>query len=208
MKRSYDTIAGVYDVLAGIFIGKALRNAQIWLVQFIPAGAKVLIVGGGTGWILEGITGKHHNGLIIDYLDISANMISKAQKRGVRQNDVRFINQSAEDDFAGASYDVILTPFFFDNFRDATMRSIFKKLHQKLNPNGLWLFADFQVKGEHHFYQKGMLSIMYTFFRVICNIEADRLPDVAAQFSSNGYKLIRSKTFKKEFIICAVYQKV
>src|SRR4051812_32528818 len=118
MKRSYDAVAGVYDILAGIFIGKALRDAQIYLVQYISAGSKILIVGGGTGWILEEITRIHYRGLQIDYLDISANMISKARKRDIGQNEVRYILQSAASDFEGDNYDVILTPFFFDNFTE------------------------------------------------------------------------------------------
>src|SRR5689334_21601878 len=130
MKRSYDAIAGVYDILAGIFIGKALRDAQIYLVQFIPEGSKILIAGGGTGWILEEITRIYNKGLQIDYLDISANMISKARKRDVGQNQVRFINQTAEENFEGNNYNIILTPFFFDNFKEPTMRSIFNRLHQ------------------------------------------------------------------------------
>src|SRR5437764_9916137 len=104
MKRSYDAVAGVYDILAGIFIGKALREAQIYLVQYIPAGAKILIVGGGTGWILEEITRIHNKGMQIDYLDISVSMISKAKKRDIGQNEARFINKSAADDFEGDNY--------------------------------------------------------------------------------------------------------
>lgn len=208
MKRSYDAVAGVYDTLAGIFIGKALRNAQIYLVQYIPAGAKVLIAGGGTGWILEELAKQHHAGLQIDYLDISANMIAKAAQRNVQHNAVRFINQSASQDFEGSNYDVILTPFFFDNLKDATMRSVFDKLHQKLKQSGLWLYADFQVAGKHQLFQKAMLFMMYTFFRATCNIEADHLPDVTNQFAACNYQLIYSKTFKYEFIISAVYKKV
>lgn len=208
MKRSYDTIAGVYDTLAGIFIGKALRDAQIYLVQYIPERAKILIAGGGTGWILEEITRIHNKGLQIDYLDISANMISKARKRDVGQNQVRFINQTAEENFEGNNYNIILTPFFFDNFKEPTMRSIFNRLHQKLQYNGLWLYADFQVAGEHQFFQKSLLSIMYTCFRAFCNIEANHLPDVITQFAKDGYKLIHHKTFKKEFIISSIFKKV
>ena len=195
MKRSYDAIAGVYDTLAGIFIGKALRDAQIYLVQYIPAGAKILIAGGGTGWILEEITSIHSKGLQIDYLDISANMISKAKDQEVGQNQVRFINQTAEENFEGNNYNIILTPFFFDNFKEPTMRGIFNRLHQKLQYNGLWFYADFQVAGEHQFFQKSLLSIMYTCFRAICNIESDHLPDVITQFAKDGYKLIHHKTF-------------
>ena len=207
MKRSYDAIAGVYDILAGIFIGKALRDAQVYLVQYIPAGSKILIAGGGTGWILEEITRIHSEGLQIDYLDISANMISKAKKRQVGQNEVRFINQSAEENFEGNNYDVLLTPFFFDNFKEATMHSIFNKLHQKLQQNGLWLYADFQITGKSKFFQKHILFVMYTFFRTICNIEASHLPDVEARFITFGYKLTHNKTFKNEFIISSVYKK-
>ena len=112
---------------------------------------------------------------------------------------VRFIHQSAMDNFEGNNYNVILTPFFFDNFKEATMHIIFNRLHQKLQQNGLWLYADFQITGEGKFFQKGMLSIMYTFFRIICNIEASHLPDVEARFAAYKYKLIHSKTFKNEF---------
>ncbi|TKK67719.1 class I SAM-dependent methyltransferase [Ilyomonas limi] len=207
MKRSYDAIAGVYDRLANIFIGKALRNAQIYLVQYIPARAKVLIAGGGTGWILEEITKLHNTGLQIDYVDISAGMIAKAKRRDTKQNDIRFLHQSAGENFEGKDYDVILTPFFFDNFSEATMQAVFEKLHQKLNQNGLWLYADFQVAGKHRFFKEAMLFIMYIFFRAACNIEANHLPDVTGQFAKNSYQLISSKTFKQEFIRSAVYRK-
>jgi len=178
------------------------------LVQYIPAGSKILIAGGGTGWILEEITKLHNKGLQIDYLDISANMITKAKQRDVMQNVVRFLQQSAEEYFEGSDYDVILTPFFFDNFKEATMQGVYNKLHQKLKPDGLWLYADFQVGGKYNLFQKAMLFIMYTFFRAACNIEANHLPNVVGQFNKNHYQLINSKTFKQEFIIGAVYRKI
>jgi len=208
MKRSYDAIAGVYDSLAKIFIGKALRDAQVYLVQHIPAGAKSLIAGGGTGWILEEITKLHRAGLQIDYLDISANMIAKAKQQNIQGNVIEFLQQSADEDFEGNNYDVILTPFFFDNFKGFTMQSIFNRLHQKLKLHGLWLYADFQVMGKHSIFQKAMLFVMYTFFRLACNIEAKQLPDVVGQFAKNGYQSTDRRTFKKEFIISAVYTKV
>lgn len=208
MQRSYDAIANIYDGLARLFIGKALRDAQLYLLQYIPKGAKILIAGGGTGWILEAIAHVHSAGLHIDYLDSSAKMIAKANMRNVQQNTVRFLHQSANEDFNGSHYDVILTPFFFNNFSDTTMRRIFCKLHQKLKPNGLWLYADFQVAGDHQFLQRLMLNVMYTFFRVACNIEASQLPDVAARFAQHQYQLIDKRTFKQQFMISVVYKNV
>ena len=207
MAANYDNSAWFYDRLSRAIYGKSIINSQVYLLDLIPANANILIVGGGTGWILEELAKQHHAGLQIDYLDISANMISKAKDQEVGQNQVRFINQSAEEDFEGSNYNIILTPFFFDNFKEPTMRSIFNRLHQKLQYNGLWLYADFQVAGEHQFFQKSLLSIMYTCFRAICNVEANHLPDVITQFAKDGYKLIHHKTFKKEFIISLIYKK-
>lgn len=207
MKRSYDAIAGIYDWLAAIAFGKALRKAQLYLVQYIPAGAKVLVAGGGTGWILEEIAKVHSEGLQIDYLDISEKMIALAKKRNAGNNTVHFLSQSASEAFSGNDYDVILTPFFFDNFKENTMRGIFEKLHQKLKAGGVWLYADFQVQGRYKLLQKMMLSVMYTFFRATCNIEANKLPDVKGQFASHGYFAVAANTWKGSFIASVVYRK-
>ncbi len=207
MKRSYDAIAPVYDRLAKLFIGKALRQAQIHFLPLIPAGSSVLIVGGGTGWILDEITNLHPQGLQIDYVDISSKMIALARKRNVGNNEVNFINQSILDFATSKEYEVVITPFFFDNFKEETMQKVFAFLHQKLKSNGRWLYTDFQIKKESAYWQKAVLFIMYTFFRTVANIEASQLPDVVSQFNKHQYHLFSSKTFLHQFIITTAYIK-
>ncbi len=132
MKQGYDVIAPVYDTLAKLFIGKALRRAQVYFLRYIPDGAKVLIVGGGTGWILEEISAVHSKGLEIDYVDVSSKMIALAKRKNWGKNKVDFIHQSILDFTTQHQYDVIITPFLLDNFREETAQKVFLLLHQSI----------------------------------------------------------------------------
>ena len=208
MKRSYDLIAPIYDKLAALFIGKALRKAQTHFLSLIPPSSNILIAGGGTGWILDEITNHHPQGLTIDYVDISAKMIALATRRNVGSNAVIFIRQSIFDFTTTKEYDIIITPFFFDNFKEKTAQEAFAIIHQKLTPNGLWLYTDFQINNTTPLWQKAMLFTMYSFFRIAANIEAAKLPDVASQFAMHSYHLQNSKTFLHRFIISSVYKKL
>ena len=206
VKRSYDLVAGMYDALAKLFIGKALRKAQIYYLYLIPPNANVLVAGGGTGWILEEIAAMHPQHLCIDYVDVSAKMIALAQKRNAGKNKVRYINTSILNFTGSQPYDVILTPFLLDNFSENTMQKVFALLHTQLKQNGVWLYTDFQVAGKHSYWQKAVLFIMYSFFRIACNIEAERLPNVEAQFRAYRYGKIGCKTFLRRFIVTCAYK--
>jgi ubiquinone/menaquinone biosynthesis C-methylase UbiE len=208
VKRSYDLVAGVYDKLANLFPGDVLQKAQSFYLGKIPQRANILVVGGGTGRILEDITNIYPQGLSIDYVDISIRMIAKAKKRYTGNNKLTFIHQSITDFSKDVQYDVIITAFLLDNFSEATMQKVFVFLHQKLKHGGLWLYTDFQIKSKHPWWQKAVLFIMYSFFRIVCNIEAKQLPDVASSFNTYNYQFIESQTFFHQFIIASVYKKL
>lgn len=207
IKRNYDLVASVYDSLAKIFIGTALRESQKYFLKKMPANAVVLIAGGGTGWILEEITKLHPQGLRIHYVDSSIKMIDKAKKRYTGNNEVNFFQQSILDFANDTQYDVILTPFFLDNFSQETLQKVFAFLDQKLKPEALWMHTDFQEQKRKFHWQKILLFMMYSFFRIACNIEAKRLPDVVTSFKEN-YLLLESKTFYHKFIITSLYKKL
>jgi len=81
MAANFNNSAWFYDPLSRVVYGKALVNAQSWLLNYIPKKANVLIVGGGTGWILEELTRIHPDDLTITYVEIAANMIALSEKR-------------------------------------------------------------------------------------------------------------------------------
>ena len=55
MASNYDNSAWFYDGLSRVVYGNALISSQVYLLQFIPSNATILIVGGGTGRLLEEI---------------------------------------------------------------------------------------------------------------------------------------------------------
>jgi ubiquinone/menaquinone biosynthesis C-methylase UbiE len=206
MPSNYDNSAWFYDSLSKLFYGKALINAQVYLLPFIKSNSNVLIVGGGTGWILEEIAQVHPSGLNITYAEISANMMALSKKRAVGDNEVIFINNPIEDVSFSEKFDVIITPFLFDNFTESTLQKVFDHLHPLLKTDGLWLNTDFQLTGK--WWQNVMLKAMFVFFKIICGIETSVLPDINKQFEHHGYEAIAQKTFYGDFVDSKVYKKV
>lgn len=208
MKRGYDTIASIYDVLARVFMGKSITASQQFLLKQIPANAgRMLIAGGGTGWVLEEIAALHKQPLQIDYVDISAKMIALAAKRNSGNHKVNFIQSSVEQNLGNQVYDVVMTPFLLDNFSQVNAELVFTNIHNALKPGGYWLYADFEVSGSFIWVKKTVLAIMYAFFRLTCNIEARQLPDVKSSFKKHIYQTIARAGFKGNFITAIIYQK-
>lgn len=206
MATNYDKIATRYDLIRKIVLGNAIVEAQVGLLKYVPANSRVLIVGGGTGWILEEIVKIHSSGLIIDYVESSAKMIQLSKKRNCYLNEVNFIHQPVEEFIAATNYDAIITPFLFDNFQKEKIAIIFARLHSYLKNTGVWLYADFVYdESKGRLWQKVLLKIMYLFFRITCKIETQELINMESFFAP-----LYSKAFEQfcyhDFIVSVVYQ--
>lgn len=206
MAANYHNSAWFYDRLSRLVYGRALVKAQVYLLKFVAPGSKIIIAGGGTGWILEEITRHYSAGLKITYVEIAKAMMERSRKRNTGENEVVFIEDAVENVALPADYDIVFTPFLFDNFNEDTFQRVFAHLHHALKPGGLWLNTDFQLTGK--WWQKLFLRSMFLFFRLICSIEASQLPAIKAQFESHGYETIDRKNFYGEFVVSEVYQKV
>ena len=205
MAANYNNSAWFYDRLSRLVYGRALINAQVYLLQFIPAKANVLIVGGGTGWILDELSRVHPSGLKITYVEVASKMMACSKKRNTGSNQVVFINDAIENVSLPADFDVVITPFLFDSFTESTADKVFGHIHAALKPKNQWLYADFQLTKK--WWQQSLLKIMLKFFKLICNIEADRLPDIEKRFERHNYKTVARQTFFYDFVIAEVYIK-
>jgi ubiquinone/menaquinone biosynthesis C-methylase UbiE len=204
---NYNSIAFVYDTFCQLVFGQKIKNAQIKSLEFILPNSNILIVGGGTGWLLEEISKIHDSGLNITYIDNSSRMIQLSKKRNIAFNTVEFISESIENtNLPHHKYDVILTPFLFDNFSQSKAEFVFKKLDASLKKLGHLLYIDFYISEKSSCMQKTLLKIMYVFFRVTCKIEARELPALFACFSL--YELRSVKYYSDSFITAQVYQKI
>ncbi len=208
MPNNYDAAAWFYDELAQLVFGKALVRAQRFLLKSICVNDQILVVGGGTGWILEEIASVQASTLKITYVEISGRMISLSKKRNYGLNEVCFVHQSIEDYILMQQYDVILTPFLFDNFSEKRIRSVFNQLHYGLKPGGWWLLSDFQIQQDYKsIWQKVLLQTMYWFFGWLCSVETNKLIKMNSYFDQENYVLQEEKTFYQGFVISQIYRK-
>ncbi|WP_171037821.1 class I SAM-dependent methyltransferase [Dyadobacter luticola] len=206
-KNNYDSIAGSYDLISRLVFQKAIVRSQQSLLPYITTPANVLIVGGGTGWILEEIVKIHPAGLVITYLDNSTKMIALARQRNWKQNEVTFLEIPVEDFRTIHQFDIIFTPFLFDNFSPDNAALSFNLLKKLLKPGGKWLFVDFNIQTNlNRIWQKPLLQLMYRFFRIIGNVEAKQLPDMEGLFMAASFKIAFESRHYGGFILARVFE--
>ncbi len=204
MKKSYDTVAFFYDRLSHFVFGDKLMEAQTAFLQHIPPGTSILLIGGGSGLLLERIAAVHPTGLTIEYIDASAAMVALSRERGAGNNTVNFnVQDVLQVALPPQSFDLIITPFLFDNFSEHTAGKVFAHLAAALRPGGHWYYTDFQNKTPLRY--KVLLKIMYTFFRTMCGIEARKLPDVTTLFHNSRYEEHHRREFMHGFIVSCVF---
>lgn len=193
--QKFDRLSWIYDFLVRLVFGNSLRKAQCHFLSELPELGTVLIMGGGNGWILEEISNRRP-GLKIFYVEASKEMLKRAKKRAVK-NKVEFIHGNEQMIPAEIQYDVLITPFFLDLFGPVRLLATVSLLDQSINRTGMWLFTDFHIpeKGLSKIFGKWLIYVMYRFFRLLCRIDARKLPDFDQAFEIANYKATKSHFF-------------
>ncbi len=104
----------------------------------------------------------------------------------------------------GQQFDVVLTPFLFDNFTQSDADGVFSTINGLLAVKSTWLYCDFQHTGK--LTHRILLRAMYLFFGLVCGVKAKQLPEME-MFAGNGYKLAGREVFMNGFIVAKVYKK-
>jgi ubiquinone/menaquinone biosynthesis C-methylase UbiE len=129
MVNNYDPLARYYDFLSRLVYGRTQVDAQVQMLDQVRPGDKLLIVGGGTGWILETLAALYPNGLQITYVEPSKVMIRLARRRKRGGHTISFVELPIEQFVTDERFDCILTGFLFDNFSqehtEATIRALY-----------------------------------------------------------------------------------
>jgi SAM-dependent methyltransferase len=206
--NNYDPIARYYDFLSRLFYGKSEILAQVELLGYVAAGSRMLIVGGGTGWILEEIAERYPDGLRITYVESSGEMMRLARRRRVGASVVSFVEVPIEAFVTEERYDCILTGFLFDNFSAGLAARVIRWLSPMLEAEGCWLFADFYYRRrESRFWQGLMLRVMYFSARLICKVDARELPDMDVLFEQARFVPVRVSWYYRGFIKAVAYRR-
>ena len=210
MKESnFNRIAWCYDGLTKIIFGKSIRKSQTEFLVYCKPEDKVLIVGGGTGWILEDLASMDMN-IYITYIEKSSKMIEKAKGIALRCKGltIDFIIGTEMDIPVNTKFDLVLANYFFDLFTPAKQKFISNLFYQALNRNGLLLTADFYIDKKSPIWQKIVVRIMYLFFKLSTGIETMKLSNYRKYIEQLPFTCIHHRVFYAQFIHSNVYQKI
>ena len=205
MAAGYDNTTWFYEGLSKLIFGNTHVKAQNHFLNQIPLNSNILVIGGGTGQILESISQIHPSGLHIAYVEISPKMMELSRKRNIAQNKVEFITSDIASITFTLKFDVVITAFLFDNFSDESLAKVFPQINEWVKPNGLWFDTDFQLTGS--FWQKLMLKSMYLFFGLMKAVEVNSLPNAPGLFARHSYSVLDLKEFYGRFIYTRLYKK-
>lgn len=201
MKNNFNRVTSFYDALARVVFGYKLELAQQYFLDEIKTNTRVLIVGGGSGKILECL--PENLDLKIDYVELSEGMTSRAMKRKRNGNHVSF---KVHDVFEiRGSYDIIITNFFLDCFEGDKLNNVLTHLNVMLKEEGTWLVTDFSLPTNAR--QRMLLWTMHAFFRLMTRLESTKLEDIKGSLARAGLKLRKEELFSKQNIFTAVYKK-
>jgi len=200
--NQFDRIARVYDALATLVFGKSIVASQRFFLSEIPPQANVLVLGGGTGWILHEIA-KTNGSCEIWYIDASAKMIEHARKNAGALR-VHFIHGTEDDIPPAIPFNVLITNFYLDLFDEQSLDAVVRKVTFSLTDNACWIVTDFLDRKR---WQRLLLAVMYSFFNVVAHLENRHLPDWNAAIQRRGYRKIDSGLFYRGFIESAIFKR-
>jgi ubiquinone/menaquinone biosynthesis C-methylase UbiE len=180
-----------------------MYRAQTQYLKEIEENARVLILGGGTGWLLAELLSVNPSCSVV-YIDASKKMIQKARhKVGLLTQKVSFIHGTEKDIPQGSSFDVIITHFYLDLFDPPTCRQVSGIIRKFCHRRSLWLACDFINVTWWH---TAMLWVMYAFFRVTSKLRTKGMPDWRKSIRGAGFSEIRAEYFFRKFICSALYR--
>lgn len=185
--KGFDRLAPYYDRLARLVYGKGIERAQEALITQLPIGARILLLGGGTGSVLNHLEAIQPRR--IDYLDASPAMIAQAQTRPVASRlPINWIPTPLQAVAELPEADVLITQFFLDVFSQQELPELLPRLSATLVPGGTWLYADFLPPAQIKNYQKPLLWATLQFFRGFCGLSAKAVSDHEPLLQAIGYR--------------------
>ena len=194
----FDRVAWCYDALAGLVFGTALKRAQRAALAGLPGGApRVLILGGGTGWVLTEVL-RRRPGAQVLYLEASPKMLARARARLRREcpraaPQVEFRHGTQAALGPAETFDALVTFFVLDCIALPELPAALARLRASQRPGAPWLLADFRPARRG--WRRLLLVLMYGFFRLTTGLRARALADLRGALAGPGLRPARAETF-------------
>ena len=186
---NFDSVAWCYDALAGLVFGGSLRRAQRAALAGLPAGAPcVLVLGGGTGWVLTEVLRRCPRATVL-YLEASGPMLARAMGHLRRTapgaaGQVEFRRGTEAMLGPSEQFDALVTFFVLDCFPLDVLGPALDRLAAARRPTAPWLLADFCRP--RYGWQRALLGAMYRFFGAVAALQTRQMPDLHAALGERG----------------------
>lgn len=192
--NDFDIISGWYDPLSFLVFGKSIKRSQTYFLSTIGSEVKdVLLMGGGTGWLLNSLD-ELHRPIRVTYIEASAKMLDKAQRKAPFENiEVDYVLGTEKDISTERIYDVVITHFFLDVFAPQHLKLVMDQMCAVLKPGGAWFCTDFVLNDI--WWQKVLVACMHCFFKITARLEAKRLQNFDQLFLQRGFNPVAEKCF-------------
>lgn len=192
---NYNRTAWWYDAVAGLVYSGRVWRAQNTFIDQIPAGSRVLIVGGGTGRILERLTGRGISH--ITYLEKSDRMLLRAGKRNIKElkDVITWLHGDERKVSSKYSYDAVLTFYLFSNFNQSEAGDLWNRLNQFIKPGGRWLYTDFIASVRQNWWQNLLSKAMIGLFRIMAGVSVKKIPDRHLFYKKDIYREVNRSTY-------------
>ena len=190
---SFDTLAPHYHWMEWLFAGKELQRCRTAFLHQLPPPANALILGEGDGrFLLEYRRAFPYARATV--VDSSAGMLQRARKRlaqaGFGHSGITFVQADAREwQPPEATFDLIVTCFFLDCFREEELHSLIAKMARAAAPSAQWLQADFQMAGPPLSRLRSWLTLrlLYAFFRRATGITASAITQPDFMLCREGF---------------------
>jgi tRNA (cmo5U34)-methyltransferase len=199
--NGFDRIAWFYDSLAALIFFGNIFKAQTRFLPLIPRESNVLILGGGSGRILQTLFRLDPQAKVW-YVEASSAMIRQSIRRAGPNRNIHFIHGTEADVPPDIRFDAVIAPFFFDLFEEPYLSGLIKNLLKVSSINSIWLVTDFV---DHAAWHRSFLTLMYSFFNIACGVKPRKLPGWVKILEANGLKLKQRKLYYGRFISANVY---
>ncbi|MEO5976104.1 MAG: methyltransferase domain-containing protein [Chryseolinea sp.] len=202
--NNFDALAGIYDTLAKVVFGRSIKDAQCVMLSELSGANTILIIGGGTGWLLDEVL-KINQTSQIWYVDASSNMVSQARRRCERLNSkqVKFVQGTENELPDQPTFDAVIANFYFDMFSPASLQVVMKRIKESMEPGAVLIATDFTKS--KRLWHALLLGTMYRFFRIASKLEAGTLPPWQSLLVDSGFKEESAHKFYDGFIEARKY---
>ena len=210
---SFDRVAPYYDALARGVFGRSIQRAQCYFLDQIPPQARVLVIGGGTGWLLPHLLARKEV-THVTYVEASEVMLRLARQKicpldATVKASVDFVHGNEDSLLPTDRFSAVITNFVLDMYQGDDLDRVIQTLSKHLTSDGVWLFTDFRLteQARHRGWQRLATWAMYTFFYLTAGVRPQSLPSYHHHFTAQGFQRRHERSFFHDFIVSRVYQR-